>query len=311
LPLVHGVERSWKVGSARIRRSDPAPVMAMGVDQARSAPVRPRGRLRRDAIRLHPARPHGPIVIEFIGVSGSGKSTLCAAMASELRDDGFAPVTGADYLRWRRQPLYRKLGAALASGARSWWFVLHVFWFLYVCASLRGRRLVSMGYHLTCMQVWLSRTAARRPSVPILLDGFAWPRLTNWLRYRAATDLAGAQLRRTVELFYPRCEVYWIFKTVPLEVAAQRISERSMRARRTPEGIERSAPERRYAALRRQMQLYELICSALRARHPDHIQYLDGTGPISDQVRLLKDTIARLLGPRTCSAPVLNPSVST
>jgi hypothetical protein len=285
--------------------------MVIGVDQGHLGAVRHRVRLRRDAIRSQPARAHGPVVIEFIGISGSGKSTLCSAMASELRDDGFTVVTGADYLRWRRQPLYRKLGAVLASGLRTWWFVLHVFWFLYGCASLRGRRLLSMGYHLTCMHVWLSRAATRTPSVAILLDGFAWPRLTNWLRYGAAADLAGAQLRRTVELFYPRCEVHWIFKTVPLEVAAQRISERSMRATRAAEGIERSSPERRYAALRRQMQLYELICAALRARHPDHVRYLDGAGPISEQVLLLKDTIVMLLRPGTSPAPVVNPGVST
>ena len=96
------------------------------------------------------------------------------------------------------------LGAISTNGPRTWWFVLQVFGFLYSGASLRGRRLISMGYHLTCMHVWLSRTAARTPSVPILLDGFAWPRLTNWLRHRPATELAGAQLRRTLELFYPR-----------------------------------------------------------------------------------------------------------
>jgi thymidylate kinase len=285
--------------------------MAIGTDQGHLGAVRERVRRPRDAIRLQPARSRSPLVIEFIGISGSGKSTLCSAMASELRDDGFAVVTGADYLRWRRQPLYRKVGAVLLSGVQSWWFVLRVFWFLYGCASLRGRRLLSMGYHLTCMQVWLCRTAARRPAAPILLDGFAWPRLTNWLRYRAATDLAGAQLSRMVELFYPRCEVHWIFKTVPLETAAQRISERSLRARRAPEGIERSSPERRRAALRRQMQLYELICAAFRARHPDRVQYLDGAGPISDQVRLLKDSIVTLLRPPTSPAPVVNLRVPT
>lgn len=287
--------------------------MAMGVDQGQLAAVRHHG-LRRDrppAVRVHPSRAPGPIVIEFIGVSGSGKSTLCSAMASELREDGFTLVTGADYLRWRRQPLHRKLGAVLGNGVRTWWFVLHLLWFLYRCASLRGRRLISMGYHLTCMQVWLSRTASRTPPVPILLDGFAWPRLTNWLRHRPATELAGRQLRRTVELFYPRCEVYWIFKAVPVEVAEQRISLRSMRANRAPEGIERSSPERRYAALRRQMGLYESICEALRSRHTDHVYCVDGTGPIPEQVRALKAEIVRLLKQRTSTAPVFNASAST
>jgi hypothetical protein len=311
LPLAHGLKRGSKIGCAHIGPSASAHVMAMGVDQGHFVAARHRGRLRRDAIRLHPAHAHGPIVIEFIGVSGSGKSTLCAAMASELRGDGFTLVTGDDYRRCRRQPLYRRLGAVLGSGVRTWWFVLHVFWFLYSCASLRGRRLISMGYHLTCMQAWLSRTAARKPPVPILLDGFAWPRLTNWLRYRSATDLAGAQLRRTVELFYPRCEVYWLFKTVPIEIAEQRISLRSMRAKRAPEGIERSSPERRCAALRRQMHLYELICDALRSRHGDHVYCVDGAGPIPEQVRFLKDTIVRLLRLQTSAASALNPSVST
>lgn len=270
-----------------------------------------RRRNRPTGVRAQRSRAHGPIVLEFIGVSGSGKSTLCSAMASELQGDGFTLVTGADYLRWRRQPLHRKMVAVLGSGVRTWWFVVHVFWFLHSSAALRGRRLVSMGYHLTCMHVWLSQTAACRPSVPILLDGFAWPRLTNALRHRPAADLAGAQLKRTVELFYPRCEVYWIFKTVPVEVAEERISQRSMRASRAPEGIERYSPERRCAALRRQMQLYELICDALQARHPDHVHYLDGAGPISEQVRLLTDTIMTLLRPQTSSAPVFTSSVST
>ena len=288
--------------------------MAMGVDQGQLAAM-PRPNLRRrnrpTGVHAQPSRAQGPIVIEFIGVSGSGKSTLCSAMASELQGDGFTLVTGADYLRWRRQPLHRKLVAVLGSGVRTWWFVMHVFWFLYSSASLRGRRLVSMGYHLTCMHVWLSQTAARRPSVPILLDGFAWPRLTNWLRHRPAADLVGAQLRRTVELFYPRCDVYWIFKTVPVEIAEQRISQRSMRANRAPEGIERSSPQRRLAALRRQMQLYELICEALRARHREHVYYVDGAGPIAEQVRILKDAIVGLLRPQKPAALVFNRSVST
>jgi thymidylate kinase len=286
----------------------------MGVDQGQLAAM-PRPDLRRrnrpTDVRAQSSRAHGPIVMEFIGVSGSGKSTLCAAIASELREDGFTLVTAADYLRWRRQPLYRKLGEISVNGVRTWWFVLQVFWFLYRCPSLRGRRLISMGYHLTCMQVWLSQAAARRPSAAILLDGFAWPRLTNALRHRPAAELAGVQLKRTVELFYPRCEVYWIFKTVPVEVAEERISQRSMRASRAPEGIERYSPERRCAALRRQMQLYELICDALQARHPDHVHYLDGAGPISEQVRLLTDTIMTLLRPQTSSAPVFTSSVST
>jgi hypothetical protein len=287
--------------------------MALGIDQGHLAAVRHHD-LRRDgptAVRAHSARGRGPVVIEFIGVSGSGKSTLCSAMASELREDGFTLVTAADYLRWRRQPLYGKLGAILANGVRTWWFVLHVFWFLYGCASLRGRRLVSMGYHLTCMHVWLSRIAARRPAVAILLDGFAWPRLTNCLRHRPATDLAVAKLRRTVELFYPRCEVYWIFKTVPVEIAEQRISQRSMRARRAPEGIERSSPGRRHAALRRQMHLYELICDALRAPHRERVYYVDGAGPIAEQVRILKDAIVGLLRQQMPAAPVFNTKVST
>ena len=288
--------------------------MAMGVDQGQLAAM-PRPNLRRrnlpTGVRAQPSRAQGPIVIEFIGVSGSGKSTLCSAMTSELQGDGFTLVTGADYLRWRRQPLHRKLVAVLGSGVRTWWFVMHVFWFLYSSASLRGRRLVSMGYHLTCMHVWLSQTAARRPSVAILLDGFAWPRLTNWLRHRPAADLVGAQLRRTVELFYPRCDVYWIFKTVPVQIAEQRISQRSMRANRAPEGIERSSPQRRLAALRRQMQLYELICEALRARHREHVYYVDGAGPIAEQVRILKDAIVGLLRPQKPAALVFNRSVST
>jgi hypothetical protein len=287
--------------------------MATGADQGQLVAVRHHGRLQGDrspAIRLHSPHSRAPVVIEFIGVSGSGKSTLCTAMASELREDGFTLVTGDEYLRWRRQPLPRKLGAVLTNGVRTWWFVLHVFWFLHSCASLRGRRLISMGYHLTCMQVWLSQAASRKPSVPILLDGFAWPRLTNWLRHRPATDLAGAQLRRTVELFYPRCEVYWIFKTVPVEIAEQRISLRSARARRAPEGIERSSPDRRHAALRRQMRLYELICDALRCRHRDHVHCVDGAAPIPEQVRLVKDAVVRLLQSPNGAAPVFNPSMS-
>jgi thymidylate kinase len=287
--------------------------MAMGVDQGQLIALRSRRQLWRDgrpAIRLQPSRAPAPVVIEFIGVSGSGKSTLCSAIASELREDGIALITGDDYFRWRRQPLYRKLCSIVGNGVRTWWFVLHLFWFLYGCASLRGRRLISMGYHLTCMQVWLSQKASRHPPVPILLDGFAWPRLTNWLRYRPATDLAGVQLRRTVELFYPRCVVYWIFKSVPVEVAEQRIAQRSTRAKRAPEGIERSSPDRRYAALRRQMHLYELICDALRSRHTDHVYCVDGAASLPEQVRLVKDTILKLLRPQACAAPVLNASVS-
>jgi energy-coupling factor transporter ATP-binding protein EcfA2 len=280
--------------------------MVTGVDRGQLAAVRHDDRFESDrptAIRLHSSHARAPVVIEFIGVSGSGKSTLCSAMASALREDGFTLVTADDYLRWRRQPLRKKLSAVLKSGLRTWCFVLYAFWFLHDCASLRGRRLISMGYHLTCMQVWLSQAASREPSVPILLDGFAWPRLTNWLRYRPATDLAGAQLRRTVELFYPRCEVYWIFKTVPVEIAEQRISSRSARAKRAPEGIERSLPDRRNAALRRQMHLYELICDALRARHGEHVQCVDGAAPIPEQVRLVKDAVVRLL-----QAPTAAPS---
>lgn len=287
--------------------------MAMALDHSQLPAVRHHGELRHDGapeIRLHPARRQGPMVIEFIGVSGSGKSTLCSAIAAGLRQDGLTIITGEDYLRWRRQPLYKKISAVVGNGARTWLFAFYVFSFLYCCASLRGRRLLSMGYHLTCMHVWLSRAVSRTPSVPVLLDGFAWPRLTNWLRYRPATNLAEAQLQRTLALFYPQCDLYWVFKTVPVEVALQRIDARPVRAKRAPKGIERSSPDRRSAALERQMQLYQSICNAIRSRYGDNVYYVDGATPVPEQVRLVKDAIVELLKPETCAVAVVNTSVS-
>jgi thymidylate kinase len=287
--------------------------MAIGLDQGGLAALRPRGRLiRRDrppAIRLRaPAR--RPMVIEFIGVSGSGKSTLCAAIAAELRQDGFTIVTGDDYRRWRRQPLHRKVGAVVLNGVRTWLFVLYVFAFLHRCASLRGRRLLSMGYHLTCMHVWLAQAVARTPSLPVLLDGFACPRLTNWLRYRPATDLAESQLRRTLGLFYPRCDVHWFFKTVPVEVALARLTARPVHAKRAPKGIERSSLDRRSSALGRQMELYQSICNAMRSRYGDHVSYVDGAKPIPEQVCLVKEVILGLFEAETAAASSLKERVS-
>ena len=231
------------------------------------------------------------MVVEFIGIPGSGKTTLCTAIDSELRRDGFKVITEHDYFRWMKRPLSRKIGSLITHGVRTWYFVLHLYWFLYHGTSLRGRALLGMGFHLTCMRVWLSQMVSSKEPIVVLLDGFAWFRLTNRLRDYPATALGTAQqLRRTVELFYPRCDIHWVFKTIPVEVAVQRISRRMLRDR-APKGIETSSPERRHMVLSRQTQLYQLVCDAIRSLYGDNVSWIDGAEPIPEQVRRIKATI--------------------
>lgn len=231
------------------------------------------------------------MVVEFIGIPGSGKTTLCTAIDSELRRDGFKVITEHDYFRWMKRPLSRKIGSLITHGGRTWYFVLHLHWFLYHGTSLRGRALLGMVFHLTCMRVWLSQMVSSKEPIVVLLDGFAWFRLTNRLRDYPATALGTAQqLRRTVELFYPRCDIHWVFKTIPVEVAVQRISRRMLRDR-APKGIETSSPERRHMVLSRQTQLYQLVCDAIRSLYGDNVSWIDGAEPIPEQVRRIKATI--------------------
>jgi hypothetical protein len=247
-------------------------------------------------------RARGPIVIEFIGIPGSGKTTLCNALDSELRRDGLKVITEHDYFRWMKRPLSRKIGALITHGVRTWYFVLNLYWFLYQGTSLRGRALLGMGFHLTCMRVWLSQMVSSKEPVFVLLDGFAWFRLTNRLRDYPATDLGTAQqLRRIVELFYPRCDLHWVFKTIPVDVAVQRISRRMLRDR-APKGIETSSPERRHVVLSRQTRLYQLVCDAIRSLHGDKVYWVDGAEPIPEQVGRIKATVTQSVQQETFAA---------
>jgi thymidylate kinase len=266
----------------------------MGLEHGQSAgrQVRPEAAT---AASLRPSRPRGPVVVEFIGIPGSGKTTLCTAMLSDLRRDGFNVITEHDYFRWMKRPLYKKAGSVITHGVRTWCFVLYLYWFLYRRTLLRGRALLGMGFHLACMRVWLSQTVSSKQSILVMLDGFAWFRLTNRLRDHPATHLGTPQqLERTVDLFYPRCELHWIFKTIPVEEAVRRISRRMLRDR-APKGIETSSPERRGVVLSRQTQLYQRVCDAIRSRYADNVHWVDGAEPIPEQVHRIKTVITRSL----------------
>ena len=187
----------------------------------------------------------------------------------------------------------------------TWHFALRLYWFLYQCTLLRGRALLGMGFHLTCMRTWLSQMVSSKEPILVLLDGFAWFRLTNRLRDYPATDLGTPkQLKRTVELFYPRCDMRWVFKTIPVEVAVQRISRRMLRDR-APKGIETASPERRQVVLSRQTELYQLVCDAIRSLYGDNVYLVDGAEPIPEQVHRIKATITQSLqegtSPRRCT----------
>jgi hypothetical protein len=277
----------------------------MGLEERQLAALRSRSQVSHaEATAAHPRqhRARGPLVIEFIGIPGSGKTTLCNALDFELRRDGFKVITEHDYFRWMKRPQSRKLGSLITHGVRTWYFVLHLYWFLYHGTSLRGRALLGMGFHLTCMRVWLSEMVSSKEPVFVLLDGFAWFRLTNRLRDYPATDLGTArQLRRIVELFYPRCDLHWVFKTIPVDVAVQRISRRMLRDR-APKGIETSSPERRHVVLSRQTRLYQLVCDAIRSLHGDKVYWVDGAEPIPEQIGRIKATVTQSVQQETFAA---------
>jgi thymidylate kinase len=268
----------------------------MGLEYGQPAAIGLRGHLQHEAAppaSLRPSRAKGPVVVEFIGIPGSGKTTLCTAIVSDLRRDGFKVVTEHEYFRWMKRPLHKKYASLISHGWRTWYFAIHLYWFLYRCTLLRGHALAGMVFHLTCMRVWLFEAASSKEPVLVLLDGFAWFRLTNRLRDYPATDLGTPkQLKRTVGLFYPRCELHWIFKTIPVEEAVQRISRRMLRDR-APKGIETSSPERRRVVLNRQTQLYQRVCDAIRFLHDDHVHLIDGAEPIPEQVHRIKTVITR------------------
>ena len=277
----------------------------MGPEQGQSASMRPEDQVRSNgstATESRARRTPGPTVVEFIGIPGSGKTTLCTAIVSDLRQEGFTVITEHDYFRWMKRPSYKKLGAVITHGLWTWYFALHLYWFLYRCTLLRGRALGGMVFHLTCMRVWLSHSVSSKKPVFVLLDGFAWFRLTNRLREYPATDLGDpGQLERTVALFYPRCDMHWVFKTIPVEEAVQRISRRMLRPR-APRGIETSAPERRYVVLRRQTRLYQLVCDAIRSLSGTNVYRVDGAEPIPEQVRRIKARITQSLRQETVAA---------
>jgi thymidylate kinase len=277
----------------------------MALDRGQLAAVRPGADVRTGATgpALSSSRAGRPLVVEFIGIPGSGKTTLCTAILAELRRDGFTVITEHDYFRWMHTPLYRRLGAIIADGINTWLLTLYLYYFLYRCTLLRGRALWGMGFHLTCMRVWLSGIVSRPQPAAVLLDGFAWFRLTNRLRDHPAKDLAGPQLTRAVALFYPRCDLRWIFKTIPVEVAVQRISRRMLRDRE-PKGIERSSPDRRRVVLRRQAALYQAVCDAIRCRHSDDVHCVDGAEPIEQQVVRIKGIIIDSLRQQICAASI-------
>jgi thymidylate kinase len=277
----------------------------MGLEQGQLAALRPRSQVRRAGATATSPRPRharGPMVVEFIGIPGSGKTTLCNAIDSELRRDGFRVITEHDYFRWMKRPLSRKIVSLITHGLRTWYFTLYLYWFLYHGTSLRGRALLGMGFHLTCMRVWLSQMVSSKEPIFVLLDGFAWFRLTNRLRDYPTTDLGTAQqLRRTVELFYPHSDIHWVFKTIPVEIAVQRISRRMLRDR-APKGIETSSPERRHIVLSRQTQLYQLVCDAIRSLHGDKVYWVDGAEPVPKQVARIKATITQTFQQQAFSA---------
>jgi thymidylate kinase len=268
----------------------------MGLEYGQPAAIRPQSHLQPEAApprSLRPRRAEGPVVVELIGIPGSGKTTLCTALISDLRRDGFEVMTEHDYFRWMKRPLYKKCVSLIAHGWRTWYFAIHLYGFLYRHTLLRGHALGGMVFHLTCMRVWLSHAASIKDPALVLLDGFAWFRLTNRLRDYPATDLGTPlQLERTVGLFYPRCDLHWIFKTIPVEEAVQRISRRMLRDR-APKGIETSSPERRRVVLNRQTQLYQRVLDAIRSLHGDHVYWVDGAEPIPEQVHRIKTVITR------------------
>ena len=286
----------------------------MDLEEGQSTAVRRPGQVRREgatAARLRPPRSRGPMVVEFIGIPGSGKTTLCTAIVSDLRRDGFRVITEHDYFRWMKRPLHKKVGSVITDGMPTWHFALRLYWFLYHCTLLRGRALLGMGFHLTCMRTWLSQIVSSKEPTLVLLDGFAWFRLTNRLRDYPATDLGTPkQLKRTVELFYPRCDMRWIFKTIPVEVAVQRISRRMLRDR-APKGIETASPERRQVVLSRQTELYQLVCDAIRSLYGRNVYLVDGAEPIPEQVHRIKATITQSLQEGTFAAAMYDVIPST
>lgn len=278
----------------------------MALDQAQAL-ARPRRRFRSEegrAASRRARRSRGPTVVEFIGIPGSGKTTLCTAIVADLRRDGLEVTTEHDYFRWMKRPPYRKVGSVITHGPRTWYFALYLSWFLYRCTLLRGWALGGMVFHLTCMRVWLAQTVTREAPGVVLLDGFAWFRLTNRLRDYAATGLGTPrQLERIVELFYPRCDLRWIFKTIPVKVAVERISRRMLRDR-APRGIETSSPERRHVVLSRQTRLYQRVFDAVQSLYGDRVYWVDGAEPIAQQVARIKTTITRSLRQENLAAAV-------
>jgi thymidylate kinase len=245
--------------------------------------------------RADSAPDRGPILVEFLGIAGSGKTTLCSAIVSELRRNGFTIVTRDDYFAWMRQPWHKKAGAVVTNGLQTWRFVFRVYRFLYYSARLRGHTLIKAGYHLTYMQVWLSRTVSRTPHLPILLDQFAWHRLANQLMHRPLLHVTGSQLADTVDLFYPRCDLHWVLKIAPAELAVQRIRERHARENRAPWFIEKLSPDRQKILLHQQMRLYQLVCDALQARYGDNVHRVDGAKPIPKQLHHIRSILMMLL----------------
>lgn len=277
----------------------------MALDQDhRAAARRPLRQAGEPSARGRPFRARGPMLVEFLGIAGSGKTVICSALAARLRRAGLTVITRDDYFAWLQQPRYRKISYVVINGPRTWHFIVYSYRFLYYSAGLRGHALVKMAYHLAYMHVWLSRTLSQASSLAVLLDQFAWHRLINQLMERPFVDLPGDQLARTVALFYPRCEAHWVLKTTPVDLAVRRISRRHVRENRAPWLIEKRPADRQQALLQRQAQLYRRVCDGIRRRHVDKVHCVDGTAPISAQIRHLERMVTGSLPPERRAASI-------
>jgi hypothetical protein len=148
------------------------------------------------------------------------------------------------------------------------------------------------------MQAWLTRTIGRSAGCAIILDEFACNRLVYRLH---DADLAGSVRSSLVRLlfrFYPSCNVHWILKTVPVAIAAQRISRRPMLNNRAAKPVETLPAARTQTVLTQHTQLSQFMYDAIRARFAANVHGVDGVKPVDAQVSATRELLVGLLSDR-------------
>jgi thymidylate kinase len=213
------------------------------------------------------------LVVELVGLPGSGKSTLAGALVARMRADG-VPCEVADAVvsaRVRRGVRVLRRGVlAAGQGARfpasAWRAAL-----LLARSGQSSRRDVAAVLAQWLATERLVARGRRASGVRLLEEGLVQ---TTWTALLRSRDLAAADLWATVPAASRPHLVLHL--DVPPDLAAYRLATRASQHSR----VQRVAPKRRVAELRRGQALLDEILQAC----PVRVHHLPSYGETADEL---------------------------